>query len=245
MKILTPLLYLYFIFTNATWAREVSDSQKFKVISFTAHPDYAPVTYLNKSKNTFEGIAVNKLKKAVEKMGYRLKSVYAGTWARAQEEVRKGRIDILLPPYKTDERLQWMHFQEKPFMIDESAVFVKKNSGIKFQDKKDLLNYRGVAIINDSFGNEFDKFDREKLKLTRLASTEQCFRFMLKGRADFFVGGLLAGNRVLEKMGEKKHFEALPKRLIVTGMYAGVSKKSEIFLKNPNLLKRLEGYLLE
>ena len=245
MKIFILLFYLFFIITHDLWASELSNAQKSKVILFTAHPEYEPVTYLNKNKNVFEGIAVNKLKKAVEKMGYKLKSVYAGTWARAQEEVRKGRIDILLPPYKTDERLQWMHFQEKPFMIDESAVFVKKNSGIKFQDKKDLLNYRGVAIINDSFGNEFDKFDREELKLTRLASTEQCFRFMLKGRADFFVAGLLAGNRVLEKMGEKKHFEALPKRLIVTGMYVGVSKKSKIFLKNPHLLKRLEEHLLE
>lgn len=245
MKFLFP----FFIFTililhPASWADGINLA-KDKVITVTGHPDYSPVTYQDKTRNSIEGIAVTRLKKAVEKMGYKLRSVYTGTWARAQEEVRIGRVDILLPPYKTDERLTWLDFQEKPFMMDETAVFVRKNKKIKFSELSDLLQYRGVAIINDSFGDDFDKFDRDRLKLKRLASTEQCFRFLLKDRADFLVAGYYAGNRVLDAMGEKKNFIVLSKRVIVTGMYAGISKKSEIFNKNPKLREKLEEYLLE
>lgn len=212
-------------------------------ITVTGHPDYSPVSFQNKNLNTIEGIAVERLRRAVERMGFKLKSVYTGTWARAQEEVKLGRIDILLPPYKTDERLDWLHFQKMPFMMDETAVFVRKNKNIKFSELNDLLKYRGVAIINDSFGDEFDQFDREKLKLKRLASTEQCFRFLLKDRADFLVAGLHAGNRMLELMREKNNFIILPRRVIVTGMYAGVSKKSELFKNRPDLLLKLEESL--
>lgn len=240
-------LYSIFFFLNILpnlWAQSDTPSET-KIITITGHPDYNPVTYQDKNRNSIEGIAVERLRKAVEKMGYKLKSVYTGTWARAQEEVKIGRIDILLPPYKTDERMSWLEFQEKPFMMDETAIFVRKNRSIKFNELSDLLKYRGVAIINDSFGDEFDKFDREKLKLKRLASTEQCFRFLLKERADFLVAGLYAGNRVLESMREKENFIVLPKRVIITGMYAGISKKSETFKKNPKLREKLEEYLLE
>lgn len=247
MKIFNPIFVFTFTFLGFL-PISLADGRnlvKEKVITVTGHPDYGPVTYQDKARNSIEGIAVTRLRKAVEKMGYKLKSVYTGSWARAQEEVRIGRVDILLPPYKTDERLTWLDFQEKPFMMDETAIFVRKNKKIKFSELNDLLQYRGVAIINDSFGDEFDKFDRDKLKLKRLASTEQCFRFLLKDRADFLVAGYYAGHRVLDAMGENKNFIVLPKRVIVTGMYAGISKKSQTFNKDPKLKEKLEEYLLE
>lgn len=209
-------------------------------VTATGHPDYSPVISYEKNSNTLTGSMVKRLEAALEKLGLKLKVVYVGSWARAQEEVRMGRIDILLPPYRTDERLSWMHFQERPVMMDETAVFVKKNKVLNFNQNDDLLKYKGVAIINDSFGDEFDEFDRKKLKLKRLASTEQCFRFLLKDRADYLIAGLHAGNRVLEKMQATKEFEVLPRRVIVTGMYAGISKKSKIFINRPELIKNLE-----
>ncbi len=240
------IIYLL-LFNSVTFANDAiankGPSDDSPLVTVTGHPDYSPVSFHNKTTNSIDGIAASKLKDALIKMGVRYKFVFTGTWARAQEEVKLGRIDILLPPYRTDERESWLHFQKIPFMMDETAIFVPKNKLIKFDQLSDLLKFRGVAIINDSFGDEFDKFDKDKLKLKRLATTEQCFKFLLKDRADFLVAGLHAGNRVLQSMKQRDNFIILPKRVIVTGMYAGISKKSPFFLKHPELIKELEQNL--
>lgn len=206
------------------------------IVTFTAHPDYPPVSFVDKSTNELKGVAVDLLKEALIKMGKKPKSIRIGTWARAQEEVKLGRIDLLLPPYKTAEREEWLWFQQSPILSDETSVFVVKNSTLKFTKLSDLKSKRGVAIIHDSFGPLFDQFDKTDLKMSRLATTEQCFKFLLKNRADFVVAGHLAGMQVLKKLNLEQSIVALPNRVIVTGMYVGISKKS----KNVNNQKFIE-----
>ncbi len=195
----------------------------------TVHPDYPPVSYFDEKDKKIKGVAVDLVEAALKNMNVKYRLVNTGTWGRAQEEVKLGRVDMLLPPYKTSEREEWIYFQEKPILMDETAVFVAKGNEFKYQKFSDLVNRRGVAIINDSFGDEFDRFDRDKLKMKRLATTEQCFKFILKNRGDFVIAGLHAGKRVLKDLGLMDQVSILNERVIVTGMYAGISKKSKFF----------------
>lgn len=206
------------------------------IVTFTAHPDYPPISFVDKKTNKLTGVAVDLLVEALKKMEKAPKGVSIGTWARAQEEVKLGRIDLLMPPYKTKERESWLWFQPRPIFSDETAIFVRQNSSMVFTNFDDLKSKKGVAIINDSFGPEFDQYDESVLKMNRLATTEQCFKFLVKGRADFVVAGHLAGLQVLKKLKLEGSIKALPKRVIVTGMYVGISKQS----KNGNDPKFIE-----
>ena len=198
-----------------------------KLIKVTGHPDYPPVVWAAKGGEELHGVAVELMELAFSELGVKVKTFNSGTWGRAQEEVKEGRIDILLPPYQNAERLLVYEYFKNPILKDETVIFVKKGKAFSFKKFEDLVGKSGVTIIDDSFGNEFDKFMKEKLKIERLAKTEQCFEFLAKDRAQYMIAGLNAGLAVAKKNGVEKNFEILPKRVVMTGMFAPISKKSE------------------
>lgn len=197
-----------------------------RVIKITGHPTYPPVMWINKDTKEFQGVAIELMQMIFSEINVKPVFINVDTWARAQEEVKGGRIDMLLPPYKTADRIALYNFSTEPFMQDETVIFVKKGMEFKFENFKDLLKYPGTAIINDSFGSDFDHFDLIYKNLTRLATTEQCFRFVDKGRARYVVAGLNSGMALLAKMNWEDRYTILPKRVVVTGMYAPISLKS-------------------
>jgi polar amino acid transport system substrate-binding protein len=198
-----------------------------RVINITGHPDYPPVMWINKDTKKFQGIAIEMMQMIFSEINVKVNFVNVDTWARAQEEVKSGRFDMLLPPYKIDERLPFYNYATEPFMQDETVVFVKKGYEFKFESYPDLLKYPGAAIINDSFGSEFDKFELTHKNISRLATTEQCFRFVDKGRARYIIAGRNAGLAALAIIGWEDRFVTLPKKIITTGMYAPISLKSK------------------
>lgn len=197
-----------------------------RTIKITGHPTYPPVMWINKDTKQFQGIAIELLQMIFNEINVKTIFINVESWSRAQEEVKRGRIDMLLPPYKTSERISFYNFSTEPFMQDETVVFVKKGMEFKFDSFNDLIKFPGVAIINDSFGSEFDKFEIIHNNLTRLATTEQCFRFVDKGRARYIIAGLNSGKAQIAKLNWEDKFIVLPKRVVSTGLYAPISLKS-------------------
>lgn len=258
------LLSLFFILLSLNTFADV-DLKKLtlpnnRIIRVTGHPDYPPVIWANKGEKKLNGIAVELIERIFKDGDVKVEFINVETWGRAQEEVKAGRIDMLLPPYKTDDRLSIYNYSADSFMMDETVVFVEKGKEFKFEVFEDLLRYPGVAIINDSFGDKFDDFDKTNRNITRLPTTEQCFRFVEKDRARYIVAGINSGLSTLVKLGWENKFVILPKRIIVTGLYAPISIKSawntpevNAYLKKkfqeynqPKLIKELERkYLLQ
>ncbi|WP_127718143.1 ABC transporter substrate-binding protein [Halobacteriovorax sp. HLS] len=193
-------------------------------LTATGHPDYPPIAW--ESGGSLKGASVELVKAALKNLGHTVRFVPVGTWGRAQEEVKSGRIDILLPPYKTPKRELVYTFPERPFLMDKTAIFTKKGKVIKFNEFKDLKQFDGVAIVNDSFGDKFDKADNDHKILKRLSKTEQCLQFLLRGRADYLIAGQNAALAVISKLGLKDKFDIQEQLIIETGMYTAISKKS-------------------
>lgn len=228
MKFLMLLIFNLLLNSEAFSQSELSNIilPNNRTISVTGHPDYPPVVWKTKNGKELQGIAVELLEMILKEA--KIKPVFTNveTWGRAQKEVEDGRVDILIPPYKTNERLTHYNFSSDTFMLDETVIFVRKGMEFKFDEFKDLLKYPGVAIINDSFGTKFDDFEKANKNLARLATTEQCFRFVEKKRARYVIAGLNSGKAALSMLMLDDQYTYLPKRIIVTGLYAPVSNKS-------------------
>lgn len=197
-----------------------------RTIKITGHPDYPPVMWVDKKTGKFQGVAIELLEKILAEANIKPIFINVETWARAQEQVKNGQIDLLLPPYKTKERMQYFNFPADAFMMDETVVFVKKGNEFPFSKFEDLLKYPGVAIINDSFGEKFDAFEKKAKHIRRLPTTEQSFRFLDKNRARYVVAGINSGNAAILKLNLEGKYTYLPKRIVVTGLYVSISKKS-------------------
>ncbi|MFT6632120.1 MAG: polar amino acid transport system substrate-binding protein [Bacteriovoracaceae bacterium] len=200
---------------------------KNKVISVTGHPDYPPVIWQEKGGEKLIGLAVEFLERALSEIKVKVNFIKSDTWGRAQIEVSQGKIDMLMPPYKSKERLKLLNYPRKPFLMDDTVVVVRKGKTFDFRKLEDLSTKSGVAIIHDSFGSTFDQFEKTNLKIKRLSKSEQCLKFLMKGRANFMVGGRSAILAMATKMRIHDQIEILPKRIINTGMYFAVSRKSK------------------
>jgi polar amino acid transport system substrate-binding protein len=233
IKLKRPNLFLIFAFlvlplnAFASLKEDAIKQLPSKEIIVTGHPDYAPVVWQTKKQKHLQGISIALLELAFKDLGVKVKTFNAGSWARAQEEVKEGRADVLLPPYKNEERLQIYNFTSEPFSQDETVIFVRKDNPIQFRKYDDLAKYSGVAIINDSFGNEFDQIIKSKLKIERLTTTEKCFEFLMSKRADYVIAGLNSGLTVLEKTHFEDKIKILPKRVVTAGLFVAISKKSK------------------
>jgi polar amino acid transport system substrate-binding protein len=209
-----------------------------RVISVTGHPNYAPFIWKNSQNGELTGLSIEMLQMALQGSGIQIKTVAFKTWGRAQKEAEEGHIDILVPPYRNEERLSYYSYLPKPMLEDVSVLFVRKGHVFKFEKLTDLEGKTGVAVIGDSFGNEFDRFSRDRLKINHLATLRQCFSFLLKGRADFVVEGASAGRAVATRMNVLSQIEILKKPVVVTGVYVALSKKSP--WNRPEFLAYLE-----
>jgi polar amino acid transport system substrate-binding protein len=233
-KALLQFFWLLIFLSQSAFAISEAELKKMslpnnRVIRITGHPHYPPFVWhdeKDKAKATLTGIAIEILQMAFANINVKTEIIFIDTWGRAQEEVKLGHIDILVPPYKNDERIHFFNFSKNPIFMDETALFVKKGKKFKFNTLSDLKKYKGVAITNDSFGTEFDNYDKSDLHITRLNITEQCFKFLEIGRADYVVAGLFAGLTEIRKLKLGHSIFPYPKRVIKTGMYAPISLKS-------------------
>lgn len=198
-----------------------------RTIKVTAHPDYPPVVWFDTKSKTMKGVAVDLIQMILAEVDVKVEKVNVTSWGRAQEEVKVGRVDMLLPPYKTPDREKSYSFRGAPFLMDDTVIFVKKGQSFFYEKFDHLIGKKGVSIINDSFGHDFDSYAKEKLNMTRLTKTAQCFEFLLKDRADYFVAGYNAGLVVAKRMNINDEIDILPTRVVSTGMYFAISKQSQ------------------
>lgn len=212
---LKTLIFLLSFFSVSTFGAEVSIS---------GHPDYPPIIW--ESGGTLKGASVELIAIALKNLGHKPILVPLGTWGRAQAEVKGGRVDILLPPYKTPEREKYYSFSEGPLFLDRTVIFMKKGKSIKFKSYKDLRSYDGIAIVNDSFGDKFDKADKKYGLLKRMSKTQQSLEFLLKNRADYLVAGERAVTSLISNLGLDGKFDIHEQVILETGMYSAISKKS-------------------
>lgn len=78
-------------------------------------------------------------------------------WARAQEIVALGLADILLGPYKTDERETRLAFAQQPFYQDQMVFFKRTASDVGWNGNfASLKGLRAYKILGWSYGAAFD-----------------------------------------------------------------------------------------
>ncbi|GEM_PF-3572673 len=193
-------------------------------VKVTAHPDYPPVTW--ESGGTLKGAAVKLTETALINLGYKPVFVPVGTWGRAQLETRLGRVDILLPPYKTPERESFFAYPDKPLLVDKTIILTKKGRVISYEKYEDLKKFEGIAILNDSFGDEFDQADKKHNILKRFSKTKQCLEFLLRGRADYLIAGENAVKAIISKLDLEGKFDIQEKAITESGMHAVISRES-------------------
>lgn len=187
MQKLLAWVALLMLVTTTTWAN-TSTGLTCKRLVATGNPEYPPYLFRESDDNNrLIGANTEILRMIGQELNVEIDVVYTGPWSRAQKEVREGRIDLIAGAFFTVPRAQYMDYVYPAFLTTRSVVWVNKERPFEYQAKEDLIGRKGITVIHNSFGEEFDTFAKERLNITTVPSLEQAFKVMSLGRVDYLL----------------------------------------------------------
>lgn len=193
-----------------------------------AHPDQ------------LEGAIARLMQDLAARTGIPVRTVYAGPWGRTQEEVAAGHIDLIAGAFYTDARAKRMDYLKPAFQQTRSVLWVRKEHSFAYSQLSDLIGKRGVTVINNSFGQEFDQFAKDNLEILQVGALEQALRMISNGRVDYMVYEEQPGLAYMQAAGIDK-LMVLDTPVSSEALYLTMSLKSDC--NTPEIKARLQQAL--
>ena len=220
------IILICFVIPPHCFSKEIFPARCQKII-ISGNAEYPPLTWQDKTdKGKITGFAVELLERAFLDTRIKVESRYAGKWKRAQEEIKIGSVDILGGAYITKEREIYMDYILPYFTMDPTVIFVKKGNRFKFKTWEDLRGLVGGAPIGNSYGEQFDNYEKKFLSIERVPKVLQGFKKLISERNDYFVYGLYPGLAKAKITSFSDKIEYLENSVISEGLYFTISKKS-------------------
>ena len=69
-----------------------------------------------------------------------------------------------------------------PFRETRSVIIQREGATFPYQRWEDLVSRKGLTVINNSFGQAFDRFANESLSLAKVSSLDQALQMLERGR---------------------------------------------------------------
>lgn len=191
---------------------------------FTVAINNAPPYRIIKGKN-YSGIYIDIINEVAKEAGIQLKFVEV-PYQRALEEMKSGKIDIMLGPNKNKEREVYMYFLEKYPFPREVKVFYYMNKSINIENYEDLYGKKIDVLRGAKY---FEKFDNDtKLIKNPVSDYVQGLNKVRTGRSDLVIIPELQGDYLL-KENKLQYFNKSKLKIDGNLSFVTVSKKSKKF----------------
>jgi len=198
-----------------------------KKVIISSDSEYPPISWRDpEDPDNIIGTVIELAEMVFNDLGVSVETPYVGPWKRTLRYSELGRVDMIAGVYMNEERKSYLDYVLPTLMVDQTVVFTLKGQAFKFEQWDDLKGLQGGRRLGDSFGDSFDQFEQEHLKLDRVEKSEQLLNMLQRGRNQYFIYGLYPGLAYAEKMGIRNELEYLPKPLTEENIYLAFSKKS-------------------
>jgi polar amino acid transport system substrate-binding protein len=168
----------------------------------SGNPEYPP--YLWRDPDNDErlvGANAELMQWLSREIGVPIELRYGGPWGRVQEDARLGHLDLVAGAFFTTPRTEFMDYVHPPFHETRSVIWTRSDTRVVYRQRADLARSHGVTVINNSFGEDFDRFAREKLRIHQVATLGQAIQMVQSGRADYLVYEDFPGQAFLARRG--------------------------------------------
>jgi len=233
-KILPPCLLIFFLFTAVeSQSKSLKKCERFTVAGAQS---WYPYSYVKKDEKVYSGLLKNSLIKVTNKQGISIKDWTKLPWKRAELNLEKGNIDILLGAFYTPERAKKWYFS-KPLANSELVLFsLKGDKDVKSLNQiynKDISYPFGMAT-----GKTFSAIE-SKIQTEHIIHHEQIYGMLLKKHTDFGLLPKLAIETYLTEHNLKDEFKIHPVKLDSQNVYLVTAKNNPCLSKIKSVFKLL------
>lgn len=221
-RIFTFLLALTFFCTAGA-----AENSNCKTLTASGNPEYPPLLWEDPvAPEQLTGAVTALLGEILESLGVKLEVQNLGSWARVQRLARIGELDMIAGAFITSERIQYMDYLLPPFTNLAASIWVPKDKVFEYRHWPDLQGKRGSTLINNSFGQGFDRYAEKNLQIVGVRTIEQSFEMAIAGRIDYVLYERLQGQVKLQRLGLADEFVALDVPVSTEGLFFTFSKNS-------------------
>lgn len=193
----------------------------------TGNPEYPPYLWRDPAQpDRLIGANADLLEQIGKSIGVNIRVIYTGSWARAQEEARLGRVDLIAGAFLTPQRLESMDYIHPAFLATDSVVWVRKDAVIPYAGRDDLKGLKGGTLVNNSFGQDFDAFAKQQLTLEEVPSLTQAFQKLMLKRSDYVLYEHYPGLAVADTLGLADDLQPLEPPVSSEGLYLTLAHNS-------------------
>lgn len=211
------------LFASSASAQEAAACSSLKA---TGNPEYPPFLWQVEQSNLLHGAVASLMVQLSDRIDIPIETVYVGPWSRSQQEVRSGRVDLMAGAFYTSERADYMEYFAPAMMFTKSVVWQAESAPFNYSVWPDLEGRWGVTVINNSFGQEFDEYAKQKLNLLTVASLEQALSMLEAGRADYVLYEKNPAMAYVQRMGLEGVVLPVDPSVSSEGLFLTISKMS-------------------
>lgn len=159
-----------------------------KQLIASGNPEYPPYLWRD-PKDASHMIGANAALMAMlsREIGIPIEVRFIGSWARVQEEMKTGHIDLIAGAFLTMERLTYMDYVHPSMATTRSAVITGSGSTLEYRQWSDLAGHSGLTVINNSFGEDFDQYAKSNLSIEEVSKLENALKMLENKRADYLI----------------------------------------------------------
>lgn len=207
MKTNTHLLALGLALTLAGPSHADTPPAACAKVVLGAGPDYPPLHWYDGS--VLRGASVQLAQKIFADMGVPVELRYVGPFPRLMANAQRGRIDVVTTLKRTPERDAFLTFTTVAAFSNPVSVFVARGRGFRYAGWEDLIGHTGGIATGTRFGEPFDTYLLQKLRIETSSSLESNFKKLGVGRIDYLVTGYYNGIAYLDAHRQQDQFVAL------------------------------------
>lgn len=159
-----------------------------KSLVATGNPEYSPYLWRDPADpNRLIGANADLMQLLSKEIGLPIAVKYVGSWARVQEEARAGRVDLIAGAFLTLPRMEYMDYFYPAFRGTRTVIWTRSKDVFPYRGWSDLRGHKGLTVLNNSFGEAFDRYAKASLQIDQVPQLEQAFRMLALGRAEYVI----------------------------------------------------------
>lgn len=196
-------------------------------LTASGNSEYPPFLW-RKDDTSTELLGVNRLiiDEISRRINIPIKLMHVGPWSRAQTEVKNGNVDLMAGAFYTNERANYMDYFTPVMLHTTSVVWQHQDKMFFFHQKEDLEGKWGVTVINNSFGQEFDKYALRHLNILTVASLSQALEMLAAHRVDYVLYEKNPASAYANQMELSNVLVPVEPHISSEGLYLTISKQS-------------------
>ena len=173
-----------------------------------------------------QGASADLLQHLGRELGVEIAVLDSGTWTTAQDEVRNGRMDLLLDTPLTLPQLEQLDYVHPPSWSVDTLVWVRREQALVYNDWSSLRGYKGADLRHAAGTAEFAAFAKDNLTIETLPSLSKALQALVQGQHDYVLAPREAGQLALVRLGLTEQLQALPTAVMSQSLFLGLSHNS-------------------